>query len=567
MWAIPPLVVRHTRPISTFYSELVALSLFAGLSLLVWITVSRVRSAPDVAIALSIPLGFISVLFVQLALQESTQQMIMFIAIAYGLCSAMAIQIGYRISKIGLTDAALGALARAAILVGTISVVIALLQAFRLEHYFLGWVAVYEVQQARRLFANMFQPNHLATVLSIGMAACGYLFAGQAIRAPIYCLILAGLAIGASFTGSRMSWLQVALIVTANYFLFDNKRGAYYSKAVAKYWLMVLLPMVAMLFGAFIVSTMDTLLQLQLSGSVSRLGGEQQLGGRTAIWSYAWRMLLEQPLLGVGWGEFSNSQYRLADTMGPVEAADNAHNLILDVLAKTGLLGCALILVPLFAWLVRVVQALMARKPCQQSVFALTVLGVIAIHALLEYPQAYAYFLLPACLLIGIMEPGGRVLFSRSMACLIGAACSCLLVVGIIFSAADYRRAESFYEVNGPLRYASHPAFIFGEWARYGLTGLLELNTELIEYKIALHEYALAIWPKAEYIRRYAILLAMAGQQEGALLQAKRLASLSLGAAKGEYRLLLGMCDERDAAQREFKARLITAFGTPEQVD
>lgn len=564
MWAIPPLIVRHTRPISTFYSELIALGLFAGLSLLVWIKVHPIQRQPDIALSLSIPLGFVSVLFAQLALQESGQQMVLFIAIAYGLCCAMAIQVGYRVSKLGLDDMALGALAYAAVIVAFISVVITFLQAFRLEPYFSGWIAVYEVQQGRRLFANMFQPNHLATVLSAGMVACCYLFARQAIRTPMYCLLLTGVAVGVSFTGSRMSWLQAALIVVANYFLLESKCRTYCFRIVAKYWFLVTFPMAAMLFGAIIVSTLDALLHLQLHNSVSRFGGEQQLGGRAAIWSYAWKMFLDHPLLGVGWGEFSNSQYRLADTMGPVEAADNAHNLFLDVLAKTGLLGGALILVPLFAWLVRVVKALAARQPSHQKLFALTLVGVIAIHAMLEYPQAYAYFLLPACFLIGMLEPNGRILFSRSMACAISAAGSCLLIVGLIFSAADYRRAEMFYEVNGPLKYASNPAFIFGEWARYGLTGLLELNPELIEQKIALHEYALAIWPKPEYIRRYTILLVMAGHQESALLQAKRLTSLSLGAAKAEYRLLLGMCDERDAAQREFRARLISAFGTPE---
>jgi O-antigen ligase len=564
MWAIPPLIVRHTRPISTFYSELAALVLFASLSLLVWVRVCRIQRPPDVALALSIPLGFVSVLFAQLALQESAQQMTIFIAIAYGLCCAMAIQVGYRISRLGLEGRALDALAYAAVIVATVSVAIAFLQAFRVEHHFRDWIAVYELQQGRRLFANMFQPNHLATVLSAGMAAGCYLFARKAIQAPMYCVILIVLGIGASLTGSRMAWLQGAFMVVMNHFLFESRDKPGYSRAVAKYWLTVTWPIGAMLLGAFIVSLMDTLLNLQLQSSASRFGSEQQLDGRTAIWGYALRMFLDHPLLGVGWGEFSNSQYRLADRMGPVEAADNAHNLILDVLSKTGLLGGILILVPLFAWLFRVVKALVPEQPCHKKLFALTFVGVVAIHAMLEYPQAYAFFLLPTCFLMGILEPNGRILFSRSMAFLISAVAACLLVIGLVISAADYRRAEEFYEVNGPLKYVSHPAFIFGEWARYGLTGLLELNPELIEQKITLHEHAIALWPKPEYIRRYAILLAMAGRQDSALLQVKRLISLSFGTAKSEYRLLLEMCDERNAKQREFKARLITAFGMPE---
>jgi len=67
------------------------------------------------------------------------------------------------------------------------------------------------------------------------------------------------------------------------------------------------------------------------------------------------------------------------------------------------------LLLGVLTWLIRVLRA--PHTPAR--IFALALLGVLMMHALVEYPQQYMFFLMPAMLIFGLLETRGLRLVAR----------------------------------------------------------------------------------------------------------------------------------------------------------
>ncbi len=132
--------------------------------------------------------------------------------------------------------------------------------------------------------------------------------------------------------------------------------------------------------------------RLQITGDIS--------SGRRAIWADALRLIREQPLSGVGWGRLN-----LAWTLSPgmqwrSGILGHAHSLPLHLAAEMGLPLAGAVL-GLLAWALWRGSRLMPRSPA--ATVAALMLAALLLHSLLEYPLWYAYFLLPACWLLGAL--------------------------------------------------------------------------------------------------------------------------------------------------------------------
>ena len=61
---------------------------------------------------------------------------------------------------------------------------------------------------------------------------------------------------------------------------------------------------------------------------------------RYALWQAGWRMWLDNPIMGVGIGNFPNNLSKYASDLLPFRyLADGAHNMYVAVLSETGLIG------------------------------------------------------------------------------------------------------------------------------------------------------------------------------------------------------------------------------------
>ncbi|CDY79936.1 Lipid A core-O-antigen ligase and related enzymes [Caballeronia glathei] len=569
---IPYAVVNHTYPIPTFYAEYSALALYLALgatvALLVRVSEPRVPFAmPTVSL---MPLAFGVLLVAQTMLLPTAQPSMNWLGGGYLLASFVAVHTGFGLVRAGLAEKALRWAAAAVILGGLFAVFCQFVQLFHAEVKFTPLVVAYNVMADRRPFGNMAQANHLATYIAFGMT--GALFFVQTRRLPVivWLALSAIFSAGLALTVSRGPWLQMAVIVVAGFWMafvqgravsaegFDGP-----SRRERRAWLIpVVLALVFIAVNAAI-RWANIRFQLDLAQSAAeRMQDANQIAPRLALWKYGWTMFTTHPLLGVGWGEFPRYQFEFVRDLGGVEIANNSHDIFIDLLAKTGLLGLGILLLGVLTWLIRVLRA--PHTPAR--IFALALLGVLMMHALVEYPQQYMFFLMPAMLIFGLLETRGLRLVARP----VSYGLYTILVLGGLASLypvmRDYNRAEVLYYGTRPAeQYRNDPSFLFRAWGEYGAATLLPMNGQNLAEKLAMHQQAIALLPGETVLRRYAVLQALAGEREAALDTVARLKifATQLHDWPKQLAAVYQLLDEQGKPMAGFKAELVKLYGMP----
>lgn len=562
-WIVPFNLVWHTYPVSTFYAECAAFILFMLLAAqLLAASLRQDARLLQVPRAVAMPVGFALVLALQLAILPLTQPLFNIVGLIYALGMVVTMCAGFWAARMGWREA-LSRWSAYALIAGALFATFCLvIQAFHLEPRVSWLVARYTSQTGRRLFANMYQANHLATYLAFGCGAAMYLWHLRRIGIVVWALLSFVLCTALALTVSRAPWLQLTLIALAGLWLASRPApGLPRREGIVTRWAppWLLLPL---FYGATqLVLHANVWLDLQLGGSaLNRFEQTGQLLPRLAMWRYAWAIFEKFPWLGAGWGEFIHQQYLLADRLGTVEMANNAHNVVLDLLAKTGVAGLLLVAVPLLAWLWRVLRG----PQHAPAIFAMMLLGVLGIHAMVEYPQQYAFFLLPAMFLIGLAETRAMPKIGPGVVTAFHLGALASGVALLIYVVQDYQRTEVAYRAGQLERYRHHPATFLAEYGDYALTSLLPLNKDRLAAKIAQHEQALTLGASNTLIRRYIVLLALAGRDEQALVNVARLKSFSGDEFAEQYALLLDMCTAQGSALADFRARLFDKYGPPD---
>jgi hypothetical protein len=295
--------------------------------------------------------------------------------------------------------------------------------------------------------------------------------------------------------------------------------------------------------------------------AAERFKDANQIAPRIALWRYGFAMFRSHPLLGVGWGDFPIHQYELTKALGGVEIATSAHNVVIDLLAKTGIVGFAIVLLGLVAWFVRAVRAPQA----PERVFGFAMIGALLMHALVEYPQQYMFFLLPAMFLFGLLDTRPARLLPSGVS--LGAYV--VLVFGGLASLyptlRDYHRAEVLYYGSHPYeQYGNAPSFLFGAWGDYGMATLMPMTSDDLGAKLAAHERAIALLPGETVLRRYAVLEALDGNTAGAIDTIDRLKIFAVELRDWPTQLsaVYGLVDEHRSLAA-FKAELLKRYGAP----
>jgi O-antigen ligase len=318
------------------------------------------------------------------------------VASLYLLATAMSLFAGYSLMKRYEPAAALSALWLFTLCAAIASVGIALYQWLGLAG--LGLLAV-DFPPTGRPFANLAQPNHLATLLMLGLVAAWGLFQRHLLGRPVLAAIILFLLFGVAMTQSRGAWLAIAGLVLCVFVLHDRA-----SLRIRRVEALALGSAFAVLVAAW------PFLCDALYLSPGRALGQQAEGGtRTIHWASMVDAIERQPWFGYGWNQVSVAQARVA-TEHPFtgEMIEHSHNILLDLLVWNGVpLGLGLI-GGLAWWFWRHIRA------CRDATVALLLagVGVVLIHAMLEFPQEYAYFLLPVGLMMGAVEalsPAERV--------------------------------------------------------------------------------------------------------------------------------------------------------------
>ncbi|NIF79044.1 polymerase [Paraburkholderia sp. Cy-641] len=562
---LPYAVSNHTYPIPTFYAEFTAFALYLLMGAAVVLLVASARprvtfASPAVAL---VPLLFGLVLVVQTFVLPVAQPSMNWLGAGFLLAAFMAVHAGYGFARAKLDETALRWAAGALIAGGLFAVFSQVIQLFHLETRVAPLVVAYNVTVERRPFGNMAQANHLATYISFAMAGALYLVQTRRIAVPVWLLVSTIFSAGLALTVSRGPWLQMGVIVVAGFWMaFAQMRNEPRLRRGNREWLIPIVLAVLFFVVNALIRWANVRYHLELGQSAAeRFQDAGQIAPRLALWKYGWTMFKAHPLLGVGWGEFPNYQFELVKTLGGVEIANNSHDIFIDLLAKTGLIGLAIVLLGLVAWLARVVRA----PQSAARVFGVALIGVLTMHALVEYPQQYMFFLLPAMFVFGLLETRPlRIVPER-----VSLGVFAVVVFGGLASLypvyRDYARAEVLYYGARPAeQYGADPSFLFGAWGEYGLATLQPMNSVNLQHKLEMHRRAIALLPGETVLRRYAVLQALSGDTAAALDTVERLRIFAeeLKDWPAQLGYLYELVDEQKSLAG-FREELVKRYGKP----
>jgi hypothetical protein len=135
------------------------------------------------------------------------------------------------------------------------------------------------------------------------------------------------------------------------------------------------------------------------------LTDQASAGKRPEIWRLGLEAITARPWLGWGWSQGGEAHVALASGHPSLQILIGyMHNLALDLMVWNGVPLGALVLLGLGLWFL---QRWRSAVSGQQRLLLLAI-SLLVLHAMLELPHGHAVFILPAGLMIGIVEARSR---------------------------------------------------------------------------------------------------------------------------------------------------------------
>lgn len=285
-----------------------------------------------------------------------------------------------------------------------------------------------------RLYANIGQPNILASLLLWGLLATLVFYQDSLIRGWSAGLVAVFLIAGLVFTQSRTGTLSLTVLLIVVCIWRKHWKSPYVvASALVLYGLYWLLP--------HYLADIHQLVFMDGSESYSR--SIQMADTRLTAWRLFASAVLKRPWFGYGVGAVADAQVELSTEFPPLGIIfGHTHNQFLDFIIWFGLpIGLALVVV-LIEWVITAWK----RVKDARGMVCLMALMVMGVHSMLEFPMQHAFFLLPAGLFIGVVNV--RASNEGNVRSNLWTLASIWLAVGVALfvTIADYMRSEeSFY--------------------------------------------------------------------------------------------------------------------------
>lgn len=405
---------------------------------------------------------------------------------------------------------------------GTVTGMIAICQWTNLDATLPGMV---NISGSQRPYANFAQPNNMATFLVMALMSCLYLYEKKKIQTKWLFACAAVIVIGVALSQSRTAW--VAAIAILLYLAFYHYKGIirlkwYYSTAWFIFFIacIVAFPLLSQLAAQAIDADV-----VQSRDVVARATGDMS---RLAIWQQMLAAIQAQPWFGYGWYQTSAAFVSISDTVqGPVWIR-SAHNFILDFLLWNGLvLG-----LPFLAYFGYLGFQLQRWVNTPESVIGILMIGAFVTHAMFEFPQHYAYFLLPVGFILGTVlaqNPKIKTVVMPSV------GMKFIFAVGLLLLIVIYRDYDvAVPKLGQSIRYEKQPEKITNEKPIYLLTEFnhriawIRLNpySKASADQILEGEQMVLSYPTKYNLIKYAKLLAFNGYEAEAKHQLQRLKTI-----------------------------------------
>lgn len=379
----------HTYPWVTFSSELAT---FAAALTLFTLFLNRNIQIPKLQLYI-LPVAFIPLLQWSGGLVSDFSVALLSTAYLFGFW--VMVVMGYNLSlQPNAREQLMKQVCWLLLIIASVTSLIAMVQWLGFES------SVYGIMQLKgnRPYANFGQPNNLATFLIVGLM--GALFLYEKHKASLWLLIPASLSIlfAICLTQSRTS-LLVCIFICIYWVIkqYKNKPRLNFIKLfgwAATYFLIAgyLLPIIAQVMTTNVGEAVTHTASLaQRAGS-----GHERLG----MWMQIIHAIGERPWFGYGWNQTSVAVVESIHFNTVQVWFNSAHNILLDLLVWNGLPLGFLIIAYFAIWLFW----LSKNAKDTISIVAILMVSAILMHAMLEFPQRYAYFLLPMGFLLGLIQ-------------------------------------------------------------------------------------------------------------------------------------------------------------------
>ncbi len=372
-----------------------------------------------------------------------------------------------------------------------------------------------------RHFANIAQPNQMASLLLLGVLGCAWGFYRKYLGATAAFVTAALLLLGVVLTESRTAWLNVILLLGITVYGRRYAPDRKYLGAVVGlgcYFLVciLMLPTLNDFFG----------------GGLPVEYRSPSSDTRWAAWGMFLKAILHRPLFGFGWGQLGHAQFLMLDegiSLGG--SLLQAHNLILDLVLWNGIpLGLSLAAF-LGWWCWTVVRGL--RNFSQ--LLLISFLVVLGTHAMLEYPLQYAYFLLPAGMVMGCLNVslGLRTAFGPRK--WLTGVVLLLAMATLVVTIRDYFRIEtSFYglrfelkKIDVPIPRTPPDVLALTQWRDHIVFSRMELRSGIAAGELAWMRNMVSSVPSPFVLYRFAAMLAMNDQPAEAQQWLRRTCQIS----------------------------------------
>lgn len=428
-WSLAWLLPNHARPWAAFHTDAwITAGLCAALLWVAWTARDGWRLSPTAGILLLLSLAP----WIQLAVGLVTMTGIAMMSSLFLLGLALSFSLGENWSRQDSAAPVVFVLAAAGF-AGYISVGLQLYQ----------WLGLTERDGATDIWvlylggrgrpdANLGQPNQLATLQLWALLALAWALRRKAVG--VWGVVLGALPLlfGIALTQSRTAIMTLTLWLVVSW-LFG--RQAFFSRA----WL---LGSTALYAGFLAMLVLVNPLARTLSVEVAPALSERlDVGLRLPAWRMFIDAVTERPWLGYGWDQTRWAMFEVFPRHLELAGLpfSHAHNLFLDLVLWMGIPLGGLLSLALLVWMTK--RFVRIRSAEQALVFA--ALLAVGLHAMLELPLHYAYFLFPTGLLAGALHqmqsPEAKsTIVRRSIVLALG--CTAALLLAVL--SRDYLRVE-----------------------------------------------------------------------------------------------------------------------------
>jgi len=509
---LPFLQPYHRNPLTAFYSEWLAFALGLGVMVVLW---GRKAWTPaEVPWAALSPLALALLVVIHGVFGWSPYLGSALTAALYLIWAALLIVAARALVRLHGPDAVLDTIAAAIASGALLSALIGCLQHLQMPSL-LDRVVARTTSAA--IFGNLAQPNHFASYTTLGLLALAYLHVRG--RIALGALVLAALPMlfVLGLSGSRAAALYLLAA-------FSLAAGLCWrtTDAVAKRLLLLSAGYLAAYF-VFQLAVGAGWFRMDGRSSVTAFerifSGSASFSDRIRLWQSAWDTFVGQPLTGAGWGTFALRHFEQASelyALGGYQLFHNAHNVVLQLLADTGLAGLLCAGLPL---LVASRNRSAAVTPLSGRWLLFAAGAVLLLHSLLEYPLWYAYFLGIAAMLLGIAPLRVRALELSRYWRWLALVMVCIGAFNLTALWLDYRRFEALFlprvadidrQQTPGIMMRLHQNLLLRPYAEVAMALPMTLDENSLDRQLFINSRAMHFVPEESLVYQQVLLLVLA---------------------------------------------------------